>query len=172
MRATCCLFLALMLAVTSISCSPTVDLTKALEIQDASTAWFDAGIVNGKNKLVPSVVLKLKNLSDQTLPSLQVNAVFRRIGEKDEWGAAFLTAAGSQGLAPGASTSELTFRCPLGYTGTESRQQMLKNSQFIDAKVELFVKYRSLQWVRLAELPIERLLATGSGFLFPSPPGG
>jgi hypothetical protein len=160
MRATCCLFLGLMLAVTSIGCSPTVDLTKALEIQDVSTGWFDAGIVNGKNKLVPSAVLKLKNLSDQTLPSLQVNAVFRRVTEKDEWGSAFLTAAGSQGLAPGATTSALTFRCPLGYTGTEPRQQMLKNSQFIDVKVELFVKYRSLQWIRLAELPIERLLVT------------
>jgi hypothetical protein len=35
---------------------------------------------------------------------------------------------------------------------------MLTNSQFVDAKVQLFAKYGSVQWVRMGEHPIERKL--------------
>ena len=37
---------------------------------------------------------------------------------------------------------------------------MLKNSQFVDAKVDLFVKYGSTQWVKIGEYPIARQLIT------------
>ena len=65
---------------------------------DVSTGWFDAGIVDGKNKLVPTIAFTLKNVSDQKLVVLQVNAVFRRVNDPNEWGAVFLTVAGSEGL--------------------------------------------------------------------------
>jgi hypothetical protein len=39
---------------------------------------------------------------------------------------------------------------------------MLSHSQFRDAKVEVFGKHGSAQWVRLGEYPIERRLLTGS----------
>ena len=83
---------------------PTVDLTTGLQVQDVSTGWFDAGIVNGQNKLVPSITFSLKNVSNQKLVALQINALFRRVTEKDEWGSGFLTVAGSEGLAPGVAT--------------------------------------------------------------------
>src|SRR6267154_1152106 len=97
-----------LLAATSAACGPTVDLTKGLQVLDVSSGWFDAGIVNGQNKLVPTISFKLKNVSDQKLATLQINALFRRVGENDEWGSTFLTAVGSEGLAPGATTAVLT----------------------------------------------------------------
>ena len=102
MRAPVRLLLLFGLLSASAGCGPTINLAKGLQVLDVSTGWFDAGIVNGQNKLVPSISFKLKNLSDQKLGSLQVNAVFRRAGETDEFGTGFLTAAGSEGLAPGA----------------------------------------------------------------------
>jgi hypothetical protein len=152
---------AAFLMVAAVGCGPTVDLTKGLAVEVVKTGWYDAGIVNGQNKLVPSVEFRLKNVSDQKLSTLQVNALFRRVTEQDEWGSAFVTAAGSSGLAPGASTDTLTIRSQLGYTGADqSRQDMLKNSHFVDAKVELFAKYGSTQWVRIGEYPIVRELIT------------
>jgi hypothetical protein len=67
---------------------------------------------------------------------------------------------GSEGLAPGATTPTLTIRSPLGYTGTEPRADMLKNSLFVDATVKLVAKYAAVQWVHVKEVPIERQLAT------------
>jgi hypothetical protein len=152
---------AAFLMVAAVGCGPTVDLTKGLAVEVVKTGWYDAGIVNGQNKLVPSVEFRLKNVSDQKLSTLQVNALFRRVTEQDEWGSAFVTAAGSSGLAPGASTDTLTIRSQLGYTGADqSRQDMLKNSHFVDAKVELFAKYGSRQWVRIGEYQIVRELIT------------
>jgi len=149
----------LSLLFLSPGCGPTVDLAKGLQVQDVSTGWFDAGIVNGKNKLVPSISLKLKNVSDRKLSMLQVNALFRRVTEKDEWGSGFMTAAGSEGLAPGAATETLTIKSQLGYTGSDqSRQEMLKNSRFVDAKVELSAKYGSAQWVRIGDFAVTRQL--------------
>jgi hypothetical protein len=151
----------ILVALAAPGCGPAVDLTASLEIGEVSTGWFDAGIVEGKNKLVPSISFKLKNTSDQPLPMLQVNGLFRRVTETDEWGSGFLTAADSSGLAPGATTPTLTIRSQLGYTGADqSRQELLNNSQFVDAKVELFAKYGSTQWKRVGEYPIERVLIT------------
>ena len=37
---------------------------------------------------------------------------------------------------------------------------MLQNSQFVDAKVDLFAKYGSAQWTQVGEFPITRQLIT------------
>jgi hypothetical protein len=147
------------LAILCAGCGPTVDLTKALQIEVGDSGWFDAGIVNGQNKLVPAVRITVKNNSDQRLPLLQINSLFRRVNDAEEWGSAFLTVAGSDGLPPGASAGPLLLKSQNGYTGTDqTRQDMLKNSQFVDAKVQLFAKYGSVQWVKMGEYPIERKL--------------
>jgi len=151
----------LVVSVLCTGCGPAVDLTKGLEVTILNSGWYDAGIVSGQNKLVPSVTFTLKNTSDQRLSTLQVNALFRRVTENDEWGSGFLTAAGSDGLSPGATTAAMTIKSPLGYTGTDqSRLEMLQNSHFVDAKVELFAKYGSTQWTRLGSFPITRQLLT------------
>jgi hypothetical protein len=154
-------FLLLVAVVSSAACAPKVDLTKGLQVDISNTGWFDLGIVNGQNKLVPTVTFTLKNLSDQKLAAVQINALFRRVNENEEWGSGFVTVVGSAGLAPGATTAPITVRSQLGYTGTDqSRQEMLQNSHFVDAKVELFAKYGSVQWVKVGTYPITRQLLT------------
>ena len=39
---------------------PAVDFNQALQVTDVSGGWFDFGIVDGKNKLVPSVTFRIK----------------------------------------------------------------------------------------------------------------
>src|SRR5437762_4063517 len=134
LRAWSCLLL--LVAFFCAGCGPTIDLTKGLKVSVVSSGWYDAGIVNGQNKLVPSITLTLTNVSDRRLNVLQINALFRRVTEQDEWGSAFLTVAGSEGLAPGATTPPLTIKSNLGYTGADqSRQEMLQNSHFVDDNV-------------------------------------
>ena len=147
-------------ALAAASCAPPVDLTKNLQVLDVSTGWFDAGIVNGQNKLVPTISFKLKNLSDQTLKVLQANVLFHRVSDPNvEWGSGFLSVTGSEGLGPGTSTNALTVKSNLGYTGSDqTRQEMLQNKAFIDATVQVFAKYGSTQWVKMGEFPVERRL--------------
>jgi hypothetical protein len=141
---------------------PPVDLKQGLEITVVSTGWFDAGIVNGNNKLVPSISFTIKNVSSQPLTGLQMMGSFFRVTDTNsEWGNNLLSVTTrGQELAPGATTPTLTIRSPLGYTGTEARADMLKNSHFVDAMVKLVSKYGPTQWTHVKEVPIERRLVT------------
>ena len=150
--------LGLLLAPPLASCGPSIDLSEALQVETVSSGWLDAGTVYGKKKLVPLVSVRLTNRSDRTLPVLQVNALFRRAGDTDEWGSAFLMAVGSEGLSPRATTRTLALASQLGYTGEESPPDMLHNSRFVDARVDLFARYGSSQWVRIGAYPISRQL--------------
>ena len=112
-----------------------------------STGWFDDGLKNGQNKLVPAITFKLKNVSDQKLSVIQVNVLFKQVDNPAEWGSGLLSVVGSKGLASDH-----------GYTGEDARQDMLKNSQFVDARIEFSAKYGAVQWTRLADFPVTRTL--------------
>src|SRR6478752_9049742 len=113
------LWLVFLAALATASCGRQVDLTKGIQVVDVSTGWWDAGVVNGQNKLVPSVTFKFKNVSDQTLGVLQANVVFRRVTEDKEWGSSFVKITGTEGLAPGATSESQTVKSQLGYTGSD-----------------------------------------------------
>jgi hypothetical protein len=144
------------LVLTSAGCGAQVDLTTALHFESVATGWSDVNGDGRGNKLVPTVSFRLKNASDRTLAPLQVNAIFRRVGDPSEWSNAMVTAAGSAGLPPSASTGPLVIKGTLGYTGTDPHWDMLHNSQFVDAKVDLFARYGSQQWTRVGEYSIAR----------------
>ena len=132
-----------------------------LRIVDVHTGWYDIGVLpGGVNKLVPSVSFELENISERDIASVQLNAVFRRNGEDIAWGEHFVRAIDTDGLAAGATTESIVLRSTLGYTGPQSRLRMLRNQQFVDAKVEVFGKHGSRTWVKMAEFPIERQLLT------------
>lgn len=148
-------------ALGATACGPTVDLSQGIQVLDVSTGWHDDGLSNGMNKLVPQIRFTVKNVSGSTLTSLQTNVVFRHGQETDtDWGAVFLTVAGSDGLAPGASSDPMVATSKLGYTGMEARADMLQNSQFVDARVDILAKYASTQWVKVGTYPIDRRLLT------------
>jgi hypothetical protein len=143
------------------ACRPTVDPVTTLEPVDVVTGWFDAGIMpDGKNKLVPSITLKLRNTAQEPVTSIQINAIFRRVGEQEMWGEHYGWAVQRDPLAPGAATGDIVLRSALGYTGEQPRMQILQHSGFVDAKVELFLKKGSRTWAKLAEYPIQRQLLT------------
>jgi len=140
------------------ACSQAVDLTRGLRVESVVTGWYEASSAEGRIKLVPAVSLKLRNVSDQTLRTLQVNAVFRRVTEDIQWGTGFRTVAGSTGLLPTNTTGAVFVPSELGYVGSESRFEMLKNSRFVDARVDIFAKYGSSNWTSMGRYPVSRQL--------------
>ena len=156
---------ALLMALAAAGCGPKVDLSKGLQVVDVSTGWADKGIVGGQNKLVPSITFAVKNVSDKNLNVLDINAAFHQNGEDADWDTGLLNVAGSEGLDPNVTTRRFTIDSKQGYksTGDETRADMLKNSHFIDAHVDLFAKYSNTQWAKIGEFPITRVL-------LPTPP--
>jgi hypothetical protein len=152
--------LCLVSVVLSLSaCGPKVDLKRTLQVTDVSSGWFDAGIVDGKNKLVPSVTFRLRKTADVDLRPLSVNVAFKRLNgqveeESDE---VFLQKVD---FTEGMQTAPLTVRAEHGYTADppQTRADMLKHSQFRDMRAVIFAKHSSSQWVELTRVDIERRL--------------
>jgi hypothetical protein len=153
------LMVGLGLALLVVGCRSR-EVEKDLAITDIHTGWYDVGVVDGQNKLVPSITLRLQNVSSEPIARVQINAVFRRLGESEEWDAHFVRGIGPDGLAPGAKGGELVLRSERGYTGSQSRLQMLQNREFVDAKVEIFGKHGSRTWVKIGDYTIDRQLLT------------
>lgn len=129
-----------------------------LKVVDVRTGWYDLGLVEGQNKLVPSVSFKLQNVSQEGIRNVQLMAVFRRVGESESWGDHFVQAIGRDELAGGASTAAFVLRSPRGYTGVQARLEMLAHKDFVDAKVDVLAKHASPAWVKIGEFQVERHL--------------
>jgi len=139
------------------------EVEKDLKIINARTGWYDAGIIDGKNKIVPSIAFNLQNVSAEEISRVQVNAIFHRINETEPWGEHFAPAIGSDGLQANAVGHEIVLRGNLGYTSPDqSRAEILADRRFVDVKVEVFGKHGSRTWVKMGEFPIERKLLTST----------
>jgi hypothetical protein len=158
---------AVVLAVGASACAPSIEITKALEVTDVTTGWYDAGITNGMNKLVPSLTFRARNVAAVPVESVQFNAVFRVIDDPQELGSALVKGIDRHGIAPGASTPVYTMQSALGYTGQQPRAEMLAHKEFRDVRVDLYAKYRSDNWTKIGSYVIQRKLLTSAP---PEPP--
>lgn len=151
--------LVVVASLAAAGCTPRI-VEQDLKVVDVRTGWYDLGLVQGQTKLVPSVSLKLQNVSQEAISNVDFQAIFRRVDEDKTWGDHFIRAIGRTELEPGATTNILVLRSPRGYTGSQSRLNMLENKEFVDAKVTVFAKHGSRQWIRMGEFPIDRHLLT------------
>jgi hypothetical protein len=145
-------------ALLVTACGKAVDLKQTTQITDVSSGWFDAGIVDGKNKLVPSITFKINKNQGTDISSLSLNVVFRVTGEQEHWDDVFVQRVDFNG----DGTAPITVRSQFGYTGDppQTRADMLKNSQFRDMEAQIFAKQSSSQWVELHDVKIVRQLLT------------
>src|SRR5262245_24756913 len=132
MRTVVTLVLLASASLTPACADRNLKIEEVIKVTDVRTGWYDAGIVNQvQNKLVPSVSLKLQNVSQRPVSDVTINAIFRRVGEQEAWGEHFVNAIGSDGLGAGATGGDLVLRSNLGYTGGEgvSRLKMLAHGE-------------------------------------------
>ena len=147
---------ALLLAVLAAGCGRPVDIKQVLQIADVAGGYHDAGIVDGKNKLVPSLTLRIKKTTDDSIRPLSLNVVFKKkapSGEED-WDETFVQNVPFDGN----QTALLTIQTKAGYTGDppQSRAEILKHSMFQDVRVHIFAKHSSSQWVEIGTYDIPR----------------
>ena len=150
------------LAASAASCNRSVDIKEAIEVVDASSGWYDAGIVDGRNKIVPSVTFRLKRKGAADVAGVALNVVFRHPAPaganlEEDWDEVYIQRAEFKGAD---QTDPLTVRTENGYTGDppQSRLDILNNSQFRDVRARIYAKYRSSQWVEIGSVDVQRQL--------------
>lgn len=145
-------------ALTLAGCSGGPDLKQSVQVTDVSTGWFDAGVVDGKNKLVPSVSFRLRNTSDATIETASLNVVFKLVDTGEEHDSIFVQRVAFENK----QSSPVTIRSQTGHTGDppQTRADMLKHTNFRDMEVVIFIRQSSSQWVELHKVRVERQLLT------------
>src|SRR5262245_14511328 len=110
-------------AALPAGCGKPVDLKQALQITEVSAGYHDAGIVDGRNKIVPTITFRLKKSVDDSLRPLSINVAFKQLPRKGQ-----AVPPGQPGENDfdevfkqsvqfnGNQTDLLTVRSPTGYT--------------------------------------------------------
>lgn len=154
-----------LLAVLITGCSRPADLKQVLQVTDLAGGYHDAGIVDGRNKLVPSITFRLKKSTDDSLRPLSLNVVFKKRSRpgvavppgsdaEEGWDETFVQNVPFDGN----QTALLTVQTNAGYTGDppQSRADILTHSMFQDVRVHIFAKHSSSQWVEIGAFDIPR----------------
>ena len=140
------------------ACTSRVDMKQAVQVTDVKTGWFDAGVVDGRNKLVPSISFRLRSSAGDDLPTAALNIVFKFADNGEDYDEIFKQTVPFQN----GQTELLTVRSQTGYTGDppQTRADMLKHSNFRDMDAVIFVRQSGGQWVELYRVRLERQLLT------------
>ena len=152
---------ALLALASSSGCGRAIDVKQVVQIAEISGGWYDAGIKDGKNKLVPSVTFRVKKLIDDPISPLALNLAFKKITPQGEEGFDDFYVP-SVTFAEGNQSAPLTVRTETGYTADppQTRAQMLQNPHFQDLRIVFFAKRSSSNWIELARYDIPRTLLT------------
>lgn len=156
MRPFATMCVAALLAVAAAGCSKPVDLKQSVRLTDVSSGWFDAGVTNGQNKLVPSITFRIARNPGTDLSALALNVAFRFTGDEDSSEDVYVQRVDFAG----DSTAPITVRSNFGFTGEQPRAEMLTHSQFRDMEARVFAKQNSSQWIALGDIKVVRQLIT------------
>lgn len=141
--------------VGASACGPEVDLAKSAQIVDVQSGYYDMGIVNGKSKIVPQVIVHVKNVSDRTLPGFQMSATYWLVGDDAEKDEKLVPHAVAKDLAPGATSEPIVLRANFGFTPEMARAEAFNSSYFRDFTVKVFGKIGG-RIAKLGEVTVER----------------
>ena len=137
-----------------------VNVQEAVQVVDLKGGWYDGGIVNGKNRLLPGISFRLEKSPNEDVGSLALNILLKQLvnGAEQEWEDVYLQRVE---FSEGNRTPLLTVRAPNGYVADppQSRAEMLQHSQFVDARAIIFTRQGST-WIELARYDLPRTLLT------------
>ena len=146
-------------AVFASACGSTGNV-QDLELQDITSGYFDEGVVNGENKIVPTVSFKLHNKGTSAVSTVQTNTIFQADGADGPMDEILTRAIGTDGINAQQSTPVITVQSKIGYTGQQPRAEMLTNRLFKDVRARVYGKSGSGSWTLLGETVIQRRILT------------
>jgi hypothetical protein len=146
----------------SLSACHSPDPKQELDLTDLETYWAVDRKVGETHYIAPVVRFRLRHKGAQEHRSIQATATFRRVGEEVTWGSAWAQVNPvGQPFRPGQETlvvlmSDARYTCP------DPPETMLQNQEFKDARVDVFLRAGSSQWVKFTEVNIERRIGSRS----------
>lgn len=151
------LLLATFWLTASAGCGPQPDLATDLKLTPTLSGYYDDGLKDGFNRILPSITFTLKNEGKLPITNVDLVAAYWEKGADGESDSKQIRGITGAGLEPGATSEPITVRSTIGYTHEGPRADMFTNSYFKGFIVKVFAK-RAGKTTRLGEFPIEARL--------------
>ncbi len=143
------------LGVAAAGCS-SHDPAKELAVSGVETYWIVDSPQQGQNYIAPAVRFHLKNVSGQTIGSIQARARFPAPDQREAWGSIQeQVSTWSRPLEPGKEAI-VTVRSAGRYHAAADPQDILRSPAFKDPRVEVYVRIGASSWAKMAEATVDR----------------
>jgi hypothetical protein len=172
-------------AALAAGCSPAVDLENDIELVDVQTGYFDNGVKDGRNHLLPHLAFKIRNVGDQHVSSVLLTVSFwtdDAVGHaaaiaaaqaagaappegmtmKEIFSSSQVRGVTDEGIAPGEETSPIVVRPDVGYTLEGPRADFFVHSEFLDVTARVFAR-RAGGIVQVGEYVLDQRIISPSG---------
>jgi hypothetical protein len=131
------------------------ELKAAIQIEILDTKWVEKEYKTWpKPKLVvvPSVILRFKNLSDKPMRYVKFNGVFKQKTAVQNIGEDYQS-SGKERVAPGAWSAPITLKSDHGYEGT-NLANIKDNPEFKPHWVRIVAEWKAARKIVLGEWPV------------------
>jgi hypothetical protein len=132
------------------------DPATELAVSGVETYWIVDSPQQGQNYVAPAVRFRLRNVSPETLGSVQARARFPSSDQREAWGSIQeQVSTWSRPLEPGKE-AVVTVRSAGRYHALADPEDILRSPAFKDPRVEVYVRIGSSRWAKMAEATVER----------------
>jgi hypothetical protein len=135
------------------------ELKAAVEVLDVQTKWVAKTYQPWPPKLVlvPTISLRIKNLSSKPLNYVNFNAIFKFTNDQENLGDNFLAAIRKTPVNPGELSPVITLKSNFGVEG-KSLASFKDNPQWRPVVCKLFIQSKGSVHVLLGEYEISRTI--------------
>jgi len=142
------------LLLGAAGCGPQLDLSK-LEPTEILSGYYDDGVKDGLNRLLPSISFRLKNNDALPASQVQLTVSFWRDGDDGEKDSLEIAGIGGEEVPQGGMIPPILVRAKVGYTLEQPRDELFTHSLFRDFTARIFAK-RGGKIVPIGQFRIDR----------------
>jgi hypothetical protein len=147
---------AVLLLALALSGCRAHDPARELSASGIETYWVVDSPQGGQNFIAPAVRFRLKNVSAETLGSIDARARFPAAGQEEAWGSIQeVVSTWRKPLAPGQERV-VTIRAAGRFHSPAAPEDMLRSPGFVDPRVEIYVRIGASNWALLGQVAVER----------------
>ena len=131
---------ALVALVVASACGPDVDVAKSITVTDVISGYYDNGLKNGWNYLMPSITFRLANSAPSSVTGLELTVAYWQDGKDGEWDSVLLQRIGNDTIPAGGKSDPVTVRGTVGYRLEDVRNNLFTHHSFVDVTAKIFAR--------------------------------
>lgn len=132
-----------------------VDLSKALTVEPVLSGYYDDGLLDGWNHLIPDLTFRIKNTGATPISAgIRLTVNFWFTADADGENDSIVLPPIEKRLAPGDETVIFQARAPHGFRLEGPRADLFSHSGFKDMTAKIFAQSHGVLY-RLGDFPID-----------------